>query len=38
LSCTDDLDTEGRYAELAEALHPGVRRCGTDSPCGGSVR
>ena len=25
LSCTDDLDTEGRYAKLAEALHPGVR-------------
>ena len=24
LSCTDDLDADGRYAKLAEALHPGV--------------
>ena len=24
LSCADDLDPDGRYARLAEALHPGV--------------
>ncbi len=29
LSCADDLDPDGRYARLAEALHPGVLRIET---------